>query len=113
MGIPGFLLRMAVNSGVHIAMKRDKTRMRSIAAGALTAALAVVATSSVSWADFRGGRHNRGGFVPRCSLDGVNPAYHPYIFGDPAVAASYGFYLGRDGNWRVRPDCVRGVTVPY
>jgi hypothetical protein len=86
--------------------------MKSIAVGAITAALTVVATTSASWAFFNGGRH-RGGFVERCSLDGVNPAYHPGIFADPGVAASYGFYRGRDGNWRVRPDCERGVNVPY
>jgi hypothetical protein len=34
---------------------------------------------------------NRGGFVIPCSLDGVNPVYHPRIFGNPAVASEYGF----------------------
>jgi hypothetical protein len=37
------------------------------------------------------------------SLDGVNPAYHPGIFGNPAVARSYGFVKSRDGGWHVRP----------
>jgi hypothetical protein len=93
-------------------MTREKSAAMSIAAGIVTTALVVGATTS-AWASFFGGRHNRGGFVQRCSLDGVNPAYHPGIFGDPGVAASYGFYPGRDGNWHVRPDCMRGVTVPY
>jgi hypothetical protein len=92
---------------------RRQSRMRSITLGGVAAALTVVATTSASWAFFNDGRHNRGGFVERCSLVGVNPAYHPAIFGNPAVAASYGFYAGPDGNWHVRPDCMRGVNVPY
>ncbi|HEY2229084.1 MAG TPA: hypothetical protein VGI22_15400 [Xanthobacteraceae bacterium] len=99
--------------GKNMVVTREKRAAMSVAVGIVTAALVVVATTSASWAAFFGGRHNRGGFVERCSLDGVNPVYHPGIFDDPGVAASYGFYLGRDGNWRVRPDCMRGVTVPY
>jgi hypothetical protein len=38
------------------------------------------------------------------SLDGVNPAYHPGIFGNPAVARSYGFVKSRNGTWHVQPD---------
>jgi hypothetical protein len=34
-----------------------------------------------------------------CSLEGVNPVYHPWIFGNPAVAKSYGFVQSRDGTW--------------
>ena len=44
---------------------------------------------------------NRGGFVIPCSLDGVNPVYHPRIFGDPAVAREYGFVKSRDSSWQV------------
>jgi hypothetical protein len=48
----------------------------------------------------------RGGFVKPCSLDGVNPAYHPYIFGNPAFArAVYGFVQSRDGAWHVINNC--------
>jgi hypothetical protein len=49
--------------------------------------------------------HNQGGFVKPCSLDGVNPSYHPKIFGNPAVAHSYGFVRARDGRWQVSPGC--------
>ena len=49
----------------------------------------------------------RGGAVMPCSLDGVNPVYHPDIFGNPTAARSYGFVLGPDRVWRVRPDCSR------
>jgi hypothetical protein len=50
-----------------------------------------------------------GGFVKPCSLDGVNPVYHPDIFGNPAFAhAVYGFVRSRDGAWRVERNCERG-----
>jgi hypothetical protein len=45
--------------------------------------------------------------VVRCNLSGVNPAVHPEIFGNLAVAASYGFVRSRDGTWHVRPNCHR------
>jgi hypothetical protein len=47
----------------------------------------------------------RGGSVIPCSLDGVNPVYHPEIFGNAAVARSYGFVKGRDGTWQVMANC--------
>jgi hypothetical protein len=47
----------------------------------------------------------RGGFVMQCSLDGVNPVYHPEIFGDAAVARSYGFVRGPDHTWHVISNC--------
>jgi hypothetical protein len=43
--------------------------------------------------------------VRPCSLDGVNPAYHPDIFANPAAAKSYGFVLGPDRTWHVRAGC--------
>ncbi len=56
------------------------------------------------------GRGNHGGYVVPGSLDGVNPAYHPDIFGNPAVAGEYGFVQSRDGVWHVRADW-RGETM--
>jgi hypothetical protein len=53
---------------------------------------------------------DRGGFVIPCSLVGVNPVYHPRIFGDPAVAREYGFVKSRDSSWQVEKNCARG---PY
>jgi hypothetical protein len=50
---------------------------------------------------------DRGGSVQRCSLGGINPAYHPEIFGNPAVAASYGFVRSQDGTWQVASNCRR------
>jgi hypothetical protein len=45
--------------------------------------------------------------VVPCSLAGVNPAYHPEIFGNAATAWEYGFVRGRDGTWQVAPNCRR------
>jgi hypothetical protein len=53
-------------------------------------------------------RNDRGGFVIPCSLVGVNPVYHPGIFGNPAVAREYGFVKSRDSSWQVEKSCVRG-----
>jgi cobalamin biosynthesis protein CbiD len=46
------------------------------------------------------------GFVIWCSLDGVNPVYHPSIFGNPAVARSYGFVQWPDHTWHVQSNCL-------
>jgi hypothetical protein len=69
----------------------------------LAAALGVLGIASAA-ASEHGGRGSRGGFVMPGSLDGVNPAYHPDIFGNPAVASEYGFVQSRDGVWHVRTD---------
>jgi hypothetical protein len=75
---------------------------------ALTAAGFLGATSAAwpsSFIPSEGSRDFFGGFVKPCSLDGVNPAYHRGIFGNPAVARSYGFYVGPDRLWHVVPGC--------
>ena len=69
----------------------------------LAAALGVLGVASAA-ASEHGDRGTRGGFVMPGSLDGVNPAYHPDIFGNPAVASEYGFVQSRDGAWHVRFD---------
>jgi hypothetical protein len=67
-----------------------------------------LSTASAAWANYWWWRER--GFVKPCSLDGVNPAYHPDIFGNPALArAVYGFVRARDGTWQVEPNCVRGL----
>ena len=68
----------------------------------LAAALGVLGVASATASDH--GHGGRGGFVMPGSLDGVNPVQHPEIFGNPAVAASYGFVRSSDGIWHVRPD---------
>jgi hypothetical protein len=69
----------------------------------LAAALGVLGVASAAASD-NSNRGTRGGFVTPGSLDGVNPAYHPDIFGNPAVASEYGFVQSRDGVWHVRSD---------
>jgi len=73
---------------------------------ALTAVLAVLVTTSAAW-PWRGYEDwPKGGFVKPCSLDGVNPAYHPAIFGNPVFArVYYGFVRAPDGSWHVVPGC--------
>jgi hypothetical protein len=41
----------------------------------------------------------------RCTLAGVNPAYHPEIFGNPVAAREYGFVQSQDGTWQVGAGC--------
>ena len=72
------------------------------------AVLAVVGATAGQASFLDNDRHNRGGYVIPCSLDGVNPNVHPEIFGNPAVARSYGFVLGPDRVWHVEPNCHRG-----
>jgi hypothetical protein len=43
----------------------------------------------------------RGGYVMPGSLVGVNPVYHPDIFGNPATARAYGFVQSADHTWHV------------
>lgn len=69
----------------------------------ITTALGVLGADSAA---ARSHAHGQGAMVP-CSLDGINPAYHPQIFGNPAAAAAYGFVRARDGTWHVQPGCRR------
>ncbi len=76
---------------------------------AITAALGVLGAASAVARDDVDKREERGGSVGPCSLAGVNPAHHPEIFGNPAVAArEYGFIKSRDGTWQVQDNCLRG-----
>jgi hypothetical protein len=96
-----FKLRMASGTTKETAMNRNK----SFAMLAITAALAVTGTTSAAWSFFDG-RNDRGGYVKPCSLDGVNPVYHPGIFRNPALAkAVYGFVQGPDHTWHVMSNC--------
>jgi hypothetical protein len=73
---------------------------------AVSTGMIVLGAASAAASDHdRGESRDRGGSVQRCSLDGVNPVHHPEIFGNPAVALSYGFVLGPDRIWRVRANC--------
>ena len=55
----------------------------------------------------RDGHSREPGSVLPCSLAGVNPVFHPEIFGNPATALHYGFTRARDGSWQVVPNCRR------
>jgi hypothetical protein len=75
---------------------------------AVTTALEFLGAASAVASDMDSGQGGEvGGSVVPCSLDGINPVYHPDIFDNPAAARSYGFVKGQDGVWRVQPGCRR------
>lgn len=78
---------------------------------ALSAGLMVLGSAATADAQYNYGY--QGGYVKPCSLDGVNPSYHPEIFGNPAVARAYGFVRLRDGRWSVSPACGAMNRRPY
>ena len=87
--------------------------MRLSALVASLTALYVLSSISAAWAFFDCDNYYPScrGFVLPCSLDGVNPAYHPSIFGNPTLARQqYGFIRSPNGTWHVEKSCVRG---PY
>jgi hypothetical protein len=73
-----------------------KTKIVFAAALVLGAASAALAGSENT--------EERGGYVMPGSLVGVNPVYHPDIFGNPAVARSYGFVRSADHTWHVQTN---------
>jgi hypothetical protein len=85
-------------------------RKKALVALAVMTAPAVLDISSAAGSSCRYDPSQCGGYVIPCSLAGVNPVYHPKIFGNPAVARSYGFVRSRDGTWYVEQNCARG---PY
>jgi hypothetical protein len=84
-------------------------RKKALVALAVIAAPAVLGISSAAGSSCRDDPSQCGGYVIPCSLAGVNPVYHPKIFGNPAVARSYGFVRSRDGTWSVEQYCARGL----
>jgi hypothetical protein len=73
---------------------------------AVTIALGILGAASAAVGSDRD--RGRDSCVVPCSLDGVNPVYHPRIFGNPAFAkAYYGFVQGRDRTWHVIPNCMK------
>jgi hypothetical protein len=77
---------------------------------AVTAALGILGTASAAAGSDRD--RGREPYVVPCSLDGVNPVYHPRIFGNPAFAkAYYGFVQGRDHTWHVMPNCMKPAFI--
>jgi hypothetical protein len=74
---------------------------------ATTTALGILGAASAAASDHNGNQDRPRAYVVPCSLVGVNPVYHPEIFGNAAAAASYGFVRSADGTWRVQPGCRR------
>jgi hypothetical protein len=64
-------------------------------------ALAAVLFVDTASAALAKGHSHPGGSVRPCSLDGVNPLYHPQIFGNAAAAREYGFVQSPDHTWHV------------
>jgi hypothetical protein len=93
-----------VSGNTRGSITRNMRGRKTLVLLAITTALVVLGTSSAAWSFFGEGRF-RGGYVKPCSLDGVNPVYHPDIFGNPAVARSYGFVQSRDRTWHVVSNC--------
>jgi len=73
---------------------------------AVATALGILGAASAAASD-RGDRGRERGYVVPCSLAGVNPVYHPEIFGNAATALSFGLVRSRDGTWQVVPNCHR------
>jgi hypothetical protein len=79
---------------------------KAFVALAVTTALGILGAASAAASD-RSDRGRERGYVVPCSLVGVNPVYHPDIFGNAATAYAFGFVRSRDGAWQVRPNCHR------
>jgi hypothetical protein len=77
----------------------------TVFAGSIASSLA--GKDDMGGGDDKGDRTEKGGVVVRCSLNGINPAFHSEIFGNRAMARSYGFVRSRDGTWHVQPNCRR------
>jgi hypothetical protein len=82
------------------------TGNKALVVAAITTALGILGTFPAAAANDRDRDRDRDGVLP-CSLAGVNPAYHPEIFGNAAPAASYGFVRSPNRTWQVRPGCRR------
>jgi hypothetical protein len=82
-------------------------RVKPIGVFAVLTVLGAAYVTSVAAGKDLGDRPHEGGTVVPCSLEGTNPAYHPEIFGNPAVARSYGFVRSPNGTWQVAPGCHR------
>jgi len=77
---------------------------------AVAATMVVLGAPCAAWARYDYDRE--GPRVTPCSLAGVNPVYHPEIFGNPAFAkAYYGFVQGRDHAWHVIPNCMKPAFI--
>jgi hypothetical protein len=76
---------------------------------AIAVSLGVLGPASTAWAQYD--YEYQGGYVRPCSLDGVNPAYHPEIFGNPPAAREFGFVQSSDGTWHASCPGARDQAV--
>ena len=75
---------------------------------AIAVGLGVLGPASTAWPQTGGYDYEyEGGYVKPCSLEGVNPAYHPEIFANPTAARGYGFARSPDGTWHTQ-NCLGG-----
>jgi hypothetical protein len=88
-------------------MSGSITGKKALIALAAGTALSVLATAAMAANDRDDHGQDRGGAVVRCSLDGVNPAHHPEVFGNAATAQSFGFVQAPDRTWHLAPECRR------
>ncbi len=72
---------------------------------ALAAAL-ILSTASVALAG-TDQDEGSGGYVLPGNMDGVNPVYHPRIFGNPAAAQAYGFAPSANHTHRLSHERAR------
>jgi hypothetical protein len=80
-------------------MEANVMRLWNMLGCAIALATVLSLTGAPAWAQ------GRSDVVP-CDLAGVNPAYHPAIFGNPEVARKqYGFVKGPNGKWHVKRPC--------
>jgi hypothetical protein len=87
--------------------------MRAVQACVVLGTVATLTVPGIAAGSERGTGRDRGGHVVPCSLDGVNPAYHPEIFGNPAAARSFGFVMGPGGTWHVSAGCSSSARYRY
>jgi hypothetical protein len=80
---------------------------RAFVVVAIMTAVGVLGVASAAASDHERGSSRERGYVVPCSLAGVNPVYHPEIFGNAAAAYAFGFVRSRDGSWQVHPNCHR------
>jgi hypothetical protein len=93
-------------------MSSTRSKIKAMALPGVIAALAVLGTASPSMAQYGSGGYSPStyGSVTRCNLSGVNPAAHPEVFGNPTIAATYGF-VQKNGSWSVAPGCKPGSAL--
>lgn len=93
-------------------MSATRPAIRAMAFPGVICTLALLGSVSTSSAQYGSGGYapSSYGAVQKCNLSGVNPAAHPEIFGNPTIAATYGF-IQSGGSWRVAPGCKRGAAA--